>query len=292
MNVHLIDGTYELFRQYFDQPESQDADGNEIGAARGVLQSTVALLEEGATHVGVATDHVIESFRNDLFYGYKTGDGIEPDLWSQFPLLEESLTAMGVHVWPMVELEADDALASAAAVANDLPQVEKVIILTPDKDLHQCVQGKVIQYDRRNQKYFDVAAVVEKLGIEPESVPDYLALVGDTADGIPGITGWGAKSSATVLARYKHLEEIPRDVATWDVTVRSAVKLAANLFDNWEDVLLFRTLATLRIDRDLLPDVDELRWTGPKPEFSQYVERFRLGNFGDRVQALAASRAD
>ena len=230
MKVHLVDGTYELFRHFFGAPPHRNAAGQEVAAVRGVVGSVLQLLSEGATHVGVATDHVIESFRNDLWPGYKTGDGVDPDLWSQAWPLEEALVALGVVVWPMVELEADDALASAAAVAGDDGGVEQVIICTPDKDLGQCVRGtRVVQLDRRKDQLIDEGGVVAKFGVGPTSIPDYLALVGDSADGFPGLAGWGAKSAAAVLARWRHIEDIPGDPADWDVTVRGAAKLAATL---------------------------------------------------------------
>lgn len=292
MRVYLIDGTYELFRQFYGQPERTTEVGD-VGAVRGVLASVVSLLEDGATHVGVATDHVIESFRNELFPGYKTGEGIDPVLFAQFPILEEALESMGVFVWPMVELEADDALASAAKVAGEDERVEQVVIMTPDKDLHQSVvDGTIVQYDRRNQRVIDEAGVIEKKGIRPESIPDYLALVGDTADGIPGIAGWGAKSSSVILAEYKHLEYIPREVGEWAVRVRGAGTLAANLFENWDDVLLYRDLATLRIDESLLKDVDQLQWTGPRETFTAMVQRLELDRLVPRIDALMARNAD
>ena len=230
MKVHLVDGTYELFRHFFGAPPHRNVAGQEVAAVRGVVGSVLQLLSEGATHVGVATDHVIESFRNDLWPGYKTGEGVDPDLWSQAWPLEEALVALGVVVWPMVDLEADDALASAAAVAADDDGVEQVIICTPDKDLGQCVRGtRVVQLDRRKDQLIDEGGVVAKFGVGPTSIPDYLALVGDSADGFPGLAGWGAKSAAAVLARWRHIEDIPGDPADWDVTVRGAAKLAATL---------------------------------------------------------------
>ncbi len=230
MKVHLVDGTYELFRHFFGAPPHRNAAGNEVAAVRGVVSSVLQLLGDGATHVGVATDHVIESFRNDLWPGYKTGDGVDPDLWSQAWPLEDALGALGVLVWPMVELEADDALASGAAVADDDPEVEQVIICTPDKDLGQCVRGnRIVQLDRRKDVLIDEGGVEAKFGVGPTSIPDYLALVGDSADGFPGLAGWGAKSAAAVLARWSHIEDIPPDPGAWEVTVRSAAKLATTL---------------------------------------------------------------
>ena len=261
MKVHLVDGTYELFRHFFGAPPHRTADGHEVAAVRGVVGSVLQLLGEGATHVGVATDHVIESFRNDLWPGYKTGEGVDPDLWSQAWPLETALTALGVLVWPMIELEADDALASGAAVADDDPEVEQVIICTPDKDLGQCVRGtRVVQLDRRKDTTIDEGGVTEKFGVGPASIPDYLALVGDSADGFPGLAGWGAKSAAAVLARWRHIEEIPADPGDWDVTVRGAAKLATTLQEGRDKAQLFKDLATLRIDRSLLRKVDDLRW--------------------------------
>jgi len=263
MIVHLVDGTYELFRHYYALPSSRDAQGREIAAARGVLASIRSLLKEGATHVGVATDHVIESFRNGLWAGYKDGSGVDPDLFAQFPLLEEMLAANGIVVWPMVEFEADDALAAAAAAASADPRVERVVICTPDKDLAQCVRGtRVVQLNRRTRTFFDEAGVSAKFGVPPASIPDYLALVGDTADGFPGLPGWGAKSAAAVLAKYGHLEAIPADPRAWNVNVASAARLGQTLERERESALLFRTLATLRTDIHLFDDVDELRWSG------------------------------
>jgi 5'-3' exonuclease len=263
VNVHLVDGTYELFRHFFALPPARDAEGREIAAVRGVLASLRAMVREGATHIGVATDHVIESFRNDLYSGYKTGEGIEPDLWSQFPLLEEALAAAGFVVWPMVEFEADDGLAAAAAIASADPRVERVVVCTPDKDLAQCVSGsRVVQLNRRTNTTFDEAGIVAKFGVQPASIPDYLALVGDAADGFPGLPGWGAKSAARVLFRYGHIEAIPADPREWDVQVASSVKLAQTLQREQQNALLFRTLATLRTDIPLFDDVESLRWLG------------------------------
>jgi 5'-3' exonuclease len=268
LEIFLIDGTYELFRHYYALPSTRDRDGHEVGAVRGVLASVLGMIQGGATHVAVATDHVVESFRNGLWPGYKTGEGVEPDLKSQFPLLEETLAAAGVVVWPMVEFEADDALASAAAAAEKDPRVERVVICTPDKDLGQCVQGeRVVQLDRRKRATLDEAGVVKKFGVPPASIPDYLALVGDSADGFPGLPGWGPKSSAAVLAKFGHIEGIPADWGDWKVNVSSASSLAATLAREREMALLFRTLATLRRDIPLFQDVEELRWLGPRAEF-------------------------
>ncbi len=275
MDVHLIDGTYELFRHYYALPSAREANGQEVGAVRGVIASILGMLEHGATHVGVATDHVIESFRNDLWADYKTGEGIEPALLSQFQLLEDALSAMGVAVWAMVEFEADDALASAADAAARDSRVDRVVICTPDKDLAQCVRGaRVVQMDRRSRVTRDEAGVIAKFGVPPESIPDYLALVGDSADGYPGLPGWGAKSTAAVLAKYGHIESIPADSRTWQVNATGAPALAATLAREREHALLFRTLATLRTDIPLFKSVDELHWTGPTAAFEAFGARF------------------
>jgi 5'-3' exonuclease len=270
VDVHLIDGTYELFRHYYAMPKARDADGREVAAVRGVVRSVLGMLQAGATHLGVATDHVIESFRNGLWSGYKTGEGIEPDLLAQFPLLEDALSLLGIAVWPMIEYEADDALASAAAWAARDARVERVIICTPDKDLAQCVIGtRVVQMDRRTRVIRDEAGVIAKFGVAPESIPDYLALVGDSADGYPGLPGWGAKSTAAVLARFRHLESIPRDWRTWQVNAANAGALAATLQRERDLAVLFRTLATLRTDIALFDSIDDLKWNGPRPEFEE-----------------------
>src|SRR6476660_4838492 len=249
MDVYLIDGTYELFRHFFAVPSSKDIGGQEIGAVRGVLASVVSMIEKGATHLGVATDHVVESFRNDLYPGYKTSEGVAPELLSQFPILEEALQAMGVLVWPMLEFEADDALASAAAKAAQDERVTRVIICTPDKDLSQSVVGsRVVQLDRRRDTLRDEPGVVAKFGVKPQSIPDYLAVVGDSADGFPGVPGWGEKAAANTLSRYPRLENIPKDWRAWDPAISNARRLSASLFEAWDDALLFRTLATLRLD--------------------------------------------
>ncbi len=269
MKIHLIDGTYELFRHYYAVPSALDSNGREVGAVRGVLRSLLAMITAEATHLAVATDHVIESFRNGLWPGYKTGEGIDPLLLAQFPLLEEVLTAAGIVVWPMVEFEADDALAAAAALARQDQRVEQVVICTPDKDLAQCVDGdRVVQLNRRKRLTINEAGVIAKFGVKPHSIPDYLALVGDSADGYPGLSGWGAKSTAAVLAKYEHLEAIPRDAANWHVDVSNTGALAYTLSNEFESALLFRDLATLRTDIPLFEDVEQLRWNGPKPEFA------------------------
>ena len=268
MQVHLVDGTYELFRHYFARPSEHDVDGREVAAVRGVVASMFGMVTDGATHIGIATDHVIESFRNGLWRGYKTSAGVPKDLLSQFPILEETLVAAGFVVWPMVEFEADDALASGAAAAAADPRVERVIICTPDKDLAQSVRGtRVVQLDRRARTTRDEAGIVEKFGVPPASIPDYLALVGDSADGYPGLQGWGAKSAAAVLARFKHIESIPDDWQVWSVNARNAAGLSRTLNENRDLALLFRTLATLRIDVPLFTSVDALKWNGPTPAF-------------------------
>jgi 5'-3' exonuclease len=291
VQVHLVDGTYELFRQHHGRPGHVNAAGQEVGATRGVLESLLGMLTGGATHIGVATDHVIESFRNDLWPGYKSSAGMPPELLSQFGLLEDALQAMGVVVWPMVELEADDALGAAARAAAADGRVERVLICTPDKDLGQCVGGKVVQLDRRNQVVLDAAAVRVKFGVDPASIPDWLALVGDSADGFPGLPGWGAKSAAAVLARYRHLEEIPEHAHRWDVDVRGAVKLAATLVEQRELALLFRDIATVRADAPVLDDVDGLRWKGPADGFGELAVRIDAQPLVARATALAATRA-
>jgi len=276
LHIHLIDGTYELFRHFFAVPSARDAEGREVGAVRGVIASLLGMINRGgATHVGVATDHVIESFRNRMWRGYKTGAGIDPDLLSQFGLLEEAVSALGVTLWPMVEYEADDALAAAAAKAEQDARVEKVLICTPDKDLAQCVRGnRVIQLIRRTNVEMDEAAVVKKFGVPPASIPDYLALVGDSADGYPGLPGWGAKSSAAVLAKFGHIEAIPADAREWRVNATGAATLAATLERDRELALLFRDLATLRTDIPVFDSVDDLAWKGPTAKFESLARRF------------------
>jgi 5'-3' exonuclease len=274
-DVHLIDGTYELFRHFYAVPRARDESGVELGAARAVVASVRRLLAGGATHVGVATDHVIESFRNRLWPGYKTGEGIEPDLLGQFELLEEALGALGVVVWPMVEEEADDGLAAAARTVAMDPDVVRVWIATPDKDLAQCVRGdRVVQWHRRTGKIVDEQGVVAKFGVLPASIPDYLALVGDAADGYPGLPGWGAKSTAAVLARFGHIDEIPGDERLWPAGVTNRQALARTLTEKRELALLFRTLATLRADLPLLDRAEDLRWKGETPAFAAVTERF------------------
>jgi 5'-3' exonuclease len=275
VDIHLVDGTYELFRHFYALPSARDTDGREVAAVRGVVASVLGMINGGATHVGVATDHVIESFRNDLWPGYKTGAGIDPDLLSQFPLLEEALAALGVTVWPMVEFEADDALAAAAERAARDPRVERVVICTPDKDLAQCVRGtRVVQLNRRTRAVMDEAGVMTKFGVPPASIPDYLALVGDAADGYPGLEGWGAKSTAAVLSRFGRLEAIPDDWRTWQANVGSPAALSRVWLRDRDRALLFRTLATLRTDIAVFDDVDALRWSGPTPAFAPLAARF------------------
>ncbi|KPK15246.1 MAG: 5'-3' exonuclease [Myxococcales bacterium SG8_38] len=265
MKVHLIDGTYELFRAWFGAPEATSPDGREVGATRGLLRSLAALLrDEGVTHVGCAFDHTVESFRNTLFDGYKTGEGLEPALLDQFPLAERASRALGLVTWPMTELEADDALATAAAKLHAEGAADQVIICSPDKDLCQCVRGhEVVTWDRRRDIVLDEDGVRQKFGVSPESIPDYLALVGDAADGIPGIPRWGAKSAALVLAKFGHLEDIPDDPEQWGIRVRGAAALAQQLRERRADALLYRRLATLRVDGPIGETLEDLRWRGP-----------------------------
>ena len=288
MNVHLIDGTYELFRHFYAVPSSVDRSGQEVGAVGGVLRSVLSLIERGATHVGVATDKVIESFRNDLYVGYKTGEGVDPRLMSQFPLLEDALGAMGVRVWDEVYFEADDALAAAAAAAARDERVEQVFICTPDKDLCQCVSGtRVVQLDRRRDIVRDEAGVIAKFGVKPESIPDYLGVVGDAADGYPGIAGWGAKGAAAVLSRYAHLESIPKNWREWERGIASARRLCESLGASWDDALLYRRLATLRLDVPVFDSVDELRWTGPRAGFEEKCAVLGISDLFARARTAA-----
>jgi 5'-3' exonuclease len=289
MDVHLIDGTYELFRHFFAVPAAVDVNGREIGAVRGVLRSVLSMIERGSTHLGVATDHVVESFRNELYAGYKTSEGVAEPLLSQFPILEEALDAMGVAVWPMVYFEADDALASAAAKGALDDRVGQVIICTPDKDLGQCVVGtRVVQLDRRRDILRDEDGVVAKFGVKPQSIPDYLALVGDSADGFPGVRGWGEKSAAAVLSRYPRLEDIPKDWRDWHPSIGSARRLSTSLFSSWDDALLFRTLATLRLDAPVFYTLDELRWQGPRANFEAQCRAMGSADLFDRATAAMA----
>ncbi len=290
MRVHLVDGTYELFRHYFAVPSRKDRDGHEVGALVGVLRSVLGLLRDEASHVGIATDHTVESFRNDLYDGYKSGEGLEAELWEQFHPLEDALTAMGVRVWPMIELEADDGLAAAAERAARDDAVEQVLIASPDKDLAQCVRAdRVVQLDRRKQEIRDEAGVWDRFGVAPASIPDWLALVGDTADGFPGLPRWGAKSASTVLARWSHLRHIPDDPSVWDVKVRGAVALGEILRDGREEADLYRTLATLRTDFPVFESVGELLWTGPTPDFPAVCERLGIPALARRADELAAA---
>jgi 5'-3' exonuclease len=281
LTVHLVDGTYELFRYHY-APNNKDPDR---GATRGVVGSCLLLLEQGATHVAVATDHVIESFRNDLWPAYKDGSGVDPALKAQFPVVEDALRAAGFTVWPMVELEADDGLASGAAVAADDERVERVVICTPDKDLGQCVGGKVWQWDRRKDAWFDAEGVRARLGVLPELVPDLLALVGDSADGFPGLPGWGAKSAAAVLDRWGHLEDIPADPMTWDAGVRNAARLNAVLRERFDEALLFRRIATVDRDADV-GAVDDWAWRGPGDGFAEICASLGADRLPDRAARL------
>jgi 5'-3' exonuclease len=290
MNVHLIDGTYELFRHFFAVPAAADVSGQEVGAVRGVIASVLSMIEHGATHIGVATDHVVESFRNDLYPGYKTSEGVPPELLSQFPILEEALEAMGVVVWAMVYFEADDALASAAGKATRDERVRQVLICTPDKDLSQCVVGsRVIQLDRRRDVLRDEAGVVAKFGVLPQSIPDYLAVVGDSADGFPGVPGWGSKAAALTLSQYPHLEDIPKDWQEWHPSIRKARLLSESLRSSWNNALLFRTLATLRLDVPVFEAIEDLRWKGPRPNFEEQCRRMKSPDLVRRAERARSS---
>jgi len=290
MQVHLVDGTYELFRHFYGMPDDT-RQASRLGGVRGVLETLLALIGEGATHLGVATDHVIESFRNDLWPGYKSSEGMDAQILAQFGPLEDAIASLGVHVWAMTDVEADDAIASAAAVAADDAAVERVVILSPDKDLAQCVRGtRVVQIDRRQAKTYDEAGVIAKFGVPPASIPDWLALVGDSADGFPGLPGWGAKTASAVLAAHGHLADIPDAPGQWKVTVRGAPKLAATLAAGREAAELFLELATLRIDRSLLDSVGALAWTGPTDGFPLMAERVGAPHLADRARALAHRR--
>ncbi|MET0912857.1 MAG: 5'-3' exonuclease H3TH domain-containing protein [Acidimicrobiales bacterium] len=292
LQVHLVDGTYELFRYYYALPDHINDEGMDVAATRGVVGTCLTLLEEGATHVGVATDHVIESFRNDLWPTYKDGSGVDPVLKAQFPLLEEALESAGFLVWAMVDCEADDALGAGAHQLKEDERVERVVICTPDKDMGQCVtdDGRVVQLDRRKGQFFDRAGVIEKFGVPPESIPDWLALVGDSADGFPGLTGWGAKSAGAVLAHYGHIEEIPPLADDWEVGVRGAGRLAQALRENLEDALLFRRIATLELD-SITTSVEELEWTGPTKALVAMSERLDAPGLLERAVKLAEQRA-
>ncbi len=291
MNVHLVDGTYELFRHYFGAPAARSVDGQEVGAIRGVLNSMLSMLGNDATHLAVATDHVIESFRNDLWRGYKTGEGIEPALLAQFHPLEDALEAMGVTVLKMTQFEADDGLAAGAARAAADPRVDRVFICTPDKDLAQAVVGsRVVQFDRRARVLRDEDGVRKKFGVPPSSVPDYLALMGDSADGYPGLPGWGPKSAAALLAHYRTVDKIPDDHRQWAVRVRGAAKLAATLAEYRVQAGLFREIATLRLDAPVFESVDAIRWNGPRSDFAAVCERLGSTSLALRADAIARHR--
>ncbi len=287
MRVHLVDGTYELFRQHFGAA-SRHADRHRYAAAAGVVSSTLMLVDDGATHVGVASDHVIESFRNEMWPGYKTGEGMDPEILEQIPVYERALEAAGFTVWPMVEVEADDALGAAAEVADADDRVEQVLIVTPDKDLGQCVRGtRVVQFDRRKREIIDEEGVREKFGVGPESIADYLGLVGDSADGFPGLPGWGAKSASAVLARYVHIENIPAAAGQWDVPgLRGAAKLSSTLQAQFEDALLFRQIATIETNVDV-GTVDDWRWTGPTAGFEAVADEIGAPELAPYARRLA-----
>jgi 5'-3' exonuclease len=289
MEIHLVDGTYELFRHHFAVPSHKTSEGIEVAATRGVLGTLVRLLEDGATHIGVATDHVVESFRNDLFDGYKTGEGTPPEIMSQFPLVEALIEAAGFITFPMIEFEADDALASAARIAKEDPSVNRVLICSPDKDLAQCVtdDGRVVQFDRRQELIYDSSAVKEKFGVSPASIPDFLALVGDSADGIPGLPGWGAKSSSLLLARYEKIEKIPLDPNKWDVSVRGATKLAETLSQNFKEAQLYKDLTVLRDNVPVMAKVSELEWFAPKQHFIELCNRLDASKLAERLKKLS-----
>ena len=289
MEIHLVDGTYELFRHYFAVPSHKTSEGVEVAATRGVLGTLVRLLEDGATHVGVATDHVVESFRNDLFDGYKTGEGTPPEIMSQFPLVEALIEAAGFITFPMIEFEADDALASAARIAKEDPSVNRIFICSPDKDLAQCVtdDGRVVQFDRRQEVIYDAAGVREKFGVSPSSIPDFLALVGDSADGIPGLPGWGAKSSSLLLASYGTIEKIPLDPNKWDVPVRGAEKLAETLSQNFKKAQLYKDLTILRDNVSVMSNVSELEWVAPKEYFTELCDRLDASKLAERLKNLS-----
>jgi 5'-3' exonuclease len=286
MDVHLVDGTYELFRHFYALPSHINDADEEVAAVRGVVSSVLSILEDGATHVGVATDATVDSFRNSMYDGYKTGDDMDPTLWAQFPLLDAALEALGVIVWPMIEQEADDGLAASARVAGQTASVDRVFICTPDKDLAQCVRGsRVVQFDRRREQLFDEQGVWEKFGVGPASIPDYLGLMGDSADGFPGLPGWGAKSASTVLAQYTHLEHIPKAHEDWAVTVRSAAKLSTTLQAAWDEALLFRDIATVRTDHEV-GTVRDWEYRGPTADFDAWADRLGSPRLGARVRAL------
>ena len=285
MKIHLVDGTYELFRSFYGPPPKKSPDGREVGATIGLMRSMLSLIvDSGATHIACAFDHVVESFRNDLFSGYKTGAGIDPDLFAQFPLAEEAVRALGIIIWPMVEFEADDAIATAAVRFKYDPSVNQIVICSPDKDLAQLVSGNhVVCWDRRREIVYDEAAVIEKYGVAPASIPDWLALVGDSADGIPGIPAWGAKSSAALLSRYQHIEAIPEDISEWDMTAGRSRQLAENLAEHKEEARLYRQLTTLRTDVPLGEGVNDLEWRGAREELRNFCEELGSNDIPDRV---------
>ncbi len=291
MIVHVVDGTYELFRHFYGMPSRQNSSGQEVAATRGVVEHLLNMIGEGATHVGVATDHVVESFRNELYDGYKTGEGMEEEIKSQFPLVERGIEAIGIKLCPMVEHEADDGMASMAAIAAADPRVERVMLCTPDKDLAQSViEGRVLQVDRRNNKVLDVADVFDKYGVVPESIPDWLALTGDSADGFPGLKGWGKKSASSLLAEYGHIENIPLDPNNWVVKVRSAARLAETLAAHMDDAKLFKTLATLAVDAPTIQNVDELKWRGPTEDLEAFASLVESTTLVDKAKALENAR--
>ena len=289
MDIHLIDGTYELFRYFFGAPSHITSEGQEVGAVRAVANSMLTMVEQGATHIGIATDHVITSFRNELYEGYKDGSDLDPVILGQFTLLEDVLEAIGFTIFPMIKHEADDGLGAAAHKAIKNSQVQQVIICTPDKDLGQCLtpDEKIIQYDRRKQEKITYETVLEKFGVPPESIPDYLGLVGDTADGFPGLKGWGAKSTSTLLAHYHHIEQIPNDHTEWETQVRSAEKLSQTLNDDYDLALLFKLIATIDYEAQTFETVDELKWEGPQDNFSKILERIDAERLIDKATRLA-----
>jgi len=294
VEVHLLDGTYELFRHYFAVPSRISEDGLEIAATRAVVGSVLNMVEAGATHLGIATDQVIESFRNKMFAGYKTGENVPSDLLAQFPLMEEALGAAGFVVFPMVHYEADDALAAAAVKAAEDSRVCRVLVCTPDKDLAQVVDDglRIVQFDRRKEVLYDRDGVIRRFGVLPESIPDYLALVGDTADGIPGLPGWGAKSSSTILSQFVHLEAIPNSFEEWNLELRGAARLASALTSGRERAMLYRQLATLDVEAPVMESVDDLRWTGPQPNFAEVLEKLDAPRLLDRAERLAGIRTE
>ncbi len=288
MDVYLVDGTYELFRHFYAIPNQKNAAGEEVAATRGVLGSILSMLEAEVRYVGVATDHIIESFRNDLWPGYKTGEGVDPRLLSQFQLLEDSLVSMGVVVWPMVELEADDAMAGAAESLKKFSDVKRIYLCSPDKDLAQCVvKNRIVMLDRRRNKIINEKGVMEKFGVVPASIPDYLALVGDAADGYPGIDGWGEKSASTVLAKYHHLEKIPRESRDWTVSPRGREKLATTLRESVKLALLFRDLATLRTEEPHVSGPGQLLWKGVTKSFEETCSRLDARYLFNRAMSLS-----